>query len=386
MNISLEELKEIIDLANNEVINQDRKSYDPYFECFEKYAHENGLIYTLLSAVYALIGPGPDGTLRPRQDAYMITCMSMTPEKDVKKVSELLNDLKVSGPDGKKMVYYLRMNGDYVISLGPRQSFKIVECPKFRGQSVDEAVGTSEGTGLWTGLKVKCQNLFSLAGYLLSQSYDPQGKVQEDLIIRVLDMISGQITGSGPDRPKGKDKKESQRDKILKYIKTRKDVYKIFEGTGLESFLLDAPFDILRKELEGQWTIRVASYNLHDLDDFALVKYIIHDKDDRPVCVFFNSLEHQVVPILKDNRVSRRYAARIRLLEIQMFKLMKIINKDMSKSIKDLLHDYDKVRKDPDFMTESDMIGYTGKCVNWAVLKRNTSKFRGIQEFFFKEN
>lgn len=393
MNISPEDISSLLEAANLEVITQDRKEYDPYFEVFERYAIKKGLVYTLLSAAYAInSNAGNESYSRPRYDSYMITCSSKSPWKDAMNVA---NELFFLETKDKKIVTILFRNGDYEINLNTRTCFRISPCQNYRGSSVDDIIGTSDGLGLWTRKGVRCQNVYSLVAYLLSQSYDPNGRVSEEVIKDTIQNIKYDIKkrGSGPEK-----KIRKNRESILKYINERQGIYLIHNGR-VNSYLLDSQFSSLRQELENQFSIRVAAYNLHDIDDFALMKYIIHDSDDRPVCIFFNSLEHQVVPMIlntdsnpenkdknqkdqKNIRVCRRYAARIKLLEIQMFLLMKVIGKDMTGAIKELLDDFFEILDSDKFYDEDDIVGYSGKCINWNVLKKTTGKIRGLRSYY----
>jgi len=363
----------LLDEANLYAISNDRALYDPYFVAFEEYCSDHKVVYTMLSGAYCILKTH-DLELRPKYDSYMVTVVSNNPYKTTVDVCNILV-ATVNKHINSRGVKYKRSGDDFVISINTRECFKVSAAPMYRDALVDNLVGTMPGKGLWTGRDVICQNIYSLLSYLLSQSYDPRGKLDVVLIRSIIDVIRPSIktavTGA-------KDKhREPDRVRILKYISSRDDVYVVDKGSVLPSYVLDAPFDVLRKELEGQFKIRVARYNLHDLDDFALHKFIIHDADDKAVCAFFNSLEHQVVPVrlCKGERcLSRRYAARIQFLEIQMLKMMSHIGKDMSTIIGGILRRVIQLVDDPKFFDEDDIIGYAGVCVNWIVLKRMLKK------------
>jgi len=370
MNV-LTDLSGLLSEANNYVLLNDRSLYDPFFVVFEEYCSTNNVTYTLLSASYAILRT-VDETVKLKHDSYMITVSVDNPKKMAQAVTALMVNIKSRHVD-PKTVSYTGADDEFTININTRQCFKINQSPRFRDTTVDALVGTMPGIGLWTGLPVKCQNVYSLVAYLLSQSYDPRSNMDIGLVTRLIDILKPIIkTGS---KDKGR-RKENNGKRILDHVTGRKGIYIIEPATAgsMPTFTLDAPFDTLRKELEEKFTIRVMKYNLHDLDDFALAKYVIHDSDDRAVCAIFNSMEHQVIPILPGHRVSRRYRARVKLLEIQMLKMMAHIGKNMDNVISGVLATTLSMFNDPKFFDEDDIVGHAGTCIAWNVLKRITSK------------
>jgi hypothetical protein len=368
--------------ANEYILVNDRSLYDPFFEMFEEYCATNDVVYTMISGANCILKKN-DPSIKPKYNSYFITVCCTEPEKVAIEVCNKLTTVKTNHINNRN-ISYMRSGSDFTIMINTRQCFKITSAPMYRDATVDSLVGNMQGLGLWTGREVKCQNIYSLLSYLLSQSYDPRGTLDIDIIRGIVDIIRPNIkTGS---KQKNKAHGHVQdRTKIIDYISGRDNVYVVDDKSFLQTFVIDAQFDDLRKELESQFTIRVAKYNLHDLDDFALTKYIIHDSNEKAVCAVFNSLEHQVIPIrgaspqstqsTKNKKmVSRRYAARINFLEIQMLKMMSHIGRDMSPVITDTLRRALTIVDDPKFFDEDDLVGYAGNCINWVVLKRQKKK------------
>lgn len=369
--------------ANEYILINDRSLYDPFFKMFEEYCADNGVIYTMISGANCILKKA-DPTITPKYNSYFITVCCDDPEKTTLAVCNKLTGVK-GGHINSRGISYTRSGSDFTIAINTRQCFKIVAAPMYRDKTVDELVGPMQGLGLWTGREVKCQNIYSLLSYLLSQSYDPRGTLDIDIIRGIVNIIRPNIKTGGK---QPKTKSVPDRVKILEYISGRDNVYIVDDKSFLQTFVIDTPFENLRKELESQFTIRVAKYNLHDLDDFALTKFIIHDSNEKAVCAVFNSLEHQVIPIRESSgkkMVSRRYAARMQVLEIQMLKMMSHIGRDMSQVIIEVLRRALAMIDDPKFFDEDDLIGYAGTCINWVVLKRQKKK-TFMQTIYAKES
>lgn len=369
MNIDPDKLSQLFEDANIEVIKQDREMYDPFFIEFEETVIERGYTYTLLSAVYALTNTGGE---KPRYNNYNLTICVDNPGIVTREICDRL--MKVTSKHvPERSVYYMIGSDGYTIFINVRPCFKITRVPMFRGKSVDSLVGQMTGIGLWTGKKVLCQNVYSLVSYLLSLTYDFREIIPKEVTVRMVSMLIPEVEKLGA---ADKKKKVSDSAKILEYVSRHKLVYRV-HSRGMPTFVLDATIDIIRKELEAMYTIKIASYDLHDLDDFALIKYIIHDSDGRAVCVIFNSLEHQIVPILKGRFTSRRFSARLKLLEIQMLKMMNSIGHlegSIKTIIKGVLNEFVALVTSPEFYDEPDIIGYAGNSINWNVLRKNKSK------------
>lgn len=375
MNISAEELDELLEKANTEVIKQDRELYDPFFIEFEDFVVENGHTYTLMSAVYALTNKSGG---KPRYNNYSLTICADDPALVTRQVcNKLLETKSKHVPEGS--VYYSIMPDGYHIFINTRLCFKISNMPKFRGTAVDQLVGATTGIGLWTGKQVKCQNIYSLVSYLLSLSYDQRDFVPKDLLMSMIKKLIPEVEKFGA----GEKKKKSDSEKILKSVQDNPLVYTV-HSKGMPTFVYDGEISILQKELGEHFTIRIASYNLHDLDDFALVKYIIHDSDNKPVCVIFNSLNHQIIPIIKGRMTSKRYSARMKLLEIQMLKMMKSIGhleSNFKPIIQGILNEFADLVSANDFY-EEDVIGYAGNFINWTVLRRTITRGKTIHGIY----
>lgn len=363
--------------ANEYILVNDRSLYDPFFVLFEEYCASHDVVYTMLSGAYCILKKA-DPTIRPKYNSYFLTVATQDPEKMVIELCNKLTEVK-SNHINSRHVYYLRSGSDFTIAINERQCFKVTSAPMYRDATVDSLVSPMVGLGLWTGREVKCQNVYSLLSYLLSQSYDPRGTMDIDVIRGIVNVIRPTIKKGAKDKHRHKDRSSSvpDRTKILDYIGGRDNIYVVDDRANLPTFVIDDQFDNLRKELESQFTIRVAKYNLHDIDDFALTKFIIHDSNEKAVCAFFNSLEHQVIPVREHagkKMVSRRYVARMQFLEIQMLKMMSHIGRDMSSVVDDILRRVLTIIDDQKFFDEDDLIGYAGRCVNWVVLKRQRKK------------
>lgn len=365
MNIAEEDINQFVGLAAETVMRNDREMYDPYFVAFEEYAIANHLTYTLASAARAIIATSS----RPAYDSYFITTSSSRPEDDARAVANIIMGIKPIA-DMPKRVTLSKDAAGWVVIINGRGCFKITADMKYRGKSVDSIVGYQKGIGLWTGNEVRCQNIYGVCGYLLSQSYDPLRILPEDvskgLLRDLLPMIIPNTRSGGGGRNR------HQKEQPKKMISSDK-LYLISTRRGLPLYLYDGPFDEVRKTLPT--SSRVAAYSLHDYDDFALTKYIIHDSDDRAVSVFYDSLERQMVPITSNRRVAKAYTMRILILEIQMLLLMSHLGKDMTGMIKDITNDIVTLMHDD---TSTDVIGYAGAAVNWMILRREQGGFFGV--------
>lgn len=384
MQIDSDLIEQMLEDANEYVILNDRSLFDPFFIAFEEYCIEHGATFVLMSAAYSILKDSI-----PTHDNYTITICVNRPFDFAVAAANHLTTIVSRHIDPRKISITKTAN-DCTISVNTRQCFKIYRSPMFRDTTVDSLVGTVEGHGLWTGKTIKCQNVYSLLGYLLSQSYDQKGKIDNAFIKEIIETLRPIIKEGSKDHQKKP--RKNDRSRILEYLLSREGVYRIpsnkpiEDRTSVPSFVIDAPFEDVRKELEKQFTIRVMKYNLYDLDDFALMKFVIHDVDEYPVCAVYNSMEHQVIPIRADRIVCRRYAARVKILEIQMLRMMSHIGRDMSKMIKTLLLEVFDIIDDPKFYDEDDIIGYAGVCINWNVLRKTMGKTKGMYTIFASKN
>lgn len=404
MNITQEQINDLLVEANDYVLLNDRSLYDPFFEAFEKYCSKNNVTYVLLSAAWAILAKDDD-TVRPRYDSYVVTVCSERPYDLAVIIANHLTKIESKHIDPRK-ISITRTASSCSININIRQCFVIHRSPTFRDVTVDSLVGTVDAIGLWTRAPIKCQNIYSILGYLLSQSYDPNGRVDLEIIQRLIEKIRPMLKEGSRDHRKKHEhnKKDDSRKVILNYLSSRVGVYSV-PSKGSLSFVIDAPFEDVRKELDKLATIRIMKYNLHDLDDFALTKFVIHDSDEKPVCVIYNSMEHQVIPVRnpevvgaevnKNNEgtitknikiVSRRFAARIKILEIQMLRMMSHIGHNMSRFIGPLLAEIFELIDSPKFYDEDDIIGYAGTCINWNVLRKTMGKNKGMHTIYAKKD
>lgn len=410
MNITQEQINDLLAEANDYVLLNDRSLYDPFFEAFEKYCSKNNITYVLLSAAWAILAKD-DPNVRPRYDSYIVTVCSERPYDLAVIIANHFTGIESKHIDPRK-VSITRTASSCSINVNTRQCFVIHRSPTFRDVTVDSLVGTIDAVGLWTRKPIKCQNIYSILGYLLSQSYDPNGRVDLEVIQRLIEKIRPMLKEGSREHRKKHDhkKKDDSRKVILNYLSSRVGVYSV-PSKGSLSFVIDAPFEDVRKELEKLATVRIMKYNLHDLDDFALTKFVVHDSDERPVCVIYNSMEHQVIPVRDidrsndrngerngdrdDNKesntntvktVSRRFAARIKILEIQMLRMMSHIGHNMTRFIGPLLAEIFELIDSPKFYDEDDIIGYAGTCINWNVLRKTMGKNKGMHTIYAKKD
>lgn len=393
MNITQEQINDLLAEANDYVLLNDRSLYDPFFEAFEKYCSKNNVTYVLLSAAWAILAKDDD-TVRPRYDSYIVTVCSERPYDLAVTIANHFTKISSKHIDPRK-VSITRTASSCSINVNTRQCFVIHRSPTFRDVTVDSLVGTIDAVGLWTRAPIKCQNIYSILGYLLSQSYDPNGRVDLEIIQRLIEKIRPMLKEGSREHRKKHDhkKKDDSRKVILNYLSSRIGVYSV-PSKGSLSFVIDAPFEDVRKELDKLATVRIMKYNLHDLDDFALTKFVVHDSDERPVCVIYNSMEHQVIPVRNNSgsdtdgikTVSRRFAARIKILEIQMLRMMSHIGHNMTRFIGPLLAEIFELIDSPKFYDEDDIIGYAGTCINWNVLRKTMGKNKGMHTIYAKKD
>lgn len=347
MNISESDIADTIANAAAVVMKNDREIYDRYFVFFEEYCISHSLTYTLLSAARAL-SPGAVATY----DAYFISISSPRPEDTAREVANRILEIPhIAGLP--KRVTLTKDESGWTIGINRRGCFKISQDMKYRGKSVDDIIGREKGVGLWTGKEVLCQNIYGVCSYLLSQYYDPMRIVPQDTCLELYEKIRPRV----PRRIRGGGKSKPIN------LENIPGVYRVRKGTYL--------YDGDMTKLPVPKSHRVVAYSLHDYDDFALTKYIIHNEDDKPIAIFYDSLERQMVPIVADRQVSIAYVARSILLEVQMLRLMSHIGKDMTGMINNLLADLPQV-------IPEDPIGYVGAAVNWMILRREQGGFFGV--------
>lgn len=423
MNITPEDIETFTASAAASVIKNDRELYDPYFVAFEDYAIEKGLTYTLLSAARCIGATTSAETSRPAHDSYFITTSSNAPEDDARNVANIILGIRSIANMPKRVTIRKDATGCTILVNG-RGCFMISPVMKYRGTSVDEIIGREKGRGLWTGKEVACQNIFGILSYLLSQSYDPLRSIDEGVAREYVGLLMRKVAegrdrrgGNDEDAPiprddaggiiiggRGKKKKDrgdhrgdhrgehrgkTSQSSVASIISaSAENIYVVGNKKGtLPIYLYDGDFDAFRERVTKATSGRVAAYSLHDYDDFALTKYTIHDADDRPACIFYNTLGHQMVPVTRKAEkespglVASVYTLRGIILEVQMLHLMSQLGKDMSAMIKGLIRDAVDVYASS---STSSIIGYVGAAVNWNVLRREAGGFFGV--FYPTEN
>lgn len=381
MNISQADIDQFVEAAAVTVMKNDRELYDIYFAAFEKYAIDNRLTYTLISAARSIVAlkKNSGDTIRPAYDSYFITSSSSRPEDDARAVANIIMSIKPIA-DLPKRVTLAKDASGWMVTINGRGCFKITADMKYRGKNVDDIIGHEKGRGLWTGGDVLCQNIYGVCAYLLSQMYDPLRVVPVEMTMKLLVELLPIIPGGGIVGGRGGHHKKATpapaKPKMSQIIESLDGVYLVGTRRGnLPVYMYDGSFDVIRKALPKSF--RVAAYSLHDYDDFALTKYIIHDSDDRAVAVFYDSLERQMVPIFEGRTVSFVYAARAIILEMQMLMLMAHLGKNMTGMIRDLSADLHELMK-RNIFDDDGIIGYAGAAVNWMILRREQGGFFGV--------
>jgi len=389
MNITPEDVDTFTARASASVIKNDRELYDPYFAAFEEYVIGNNLTFTLLSAARFIIA---NQDSRPSHDSYFLTISSPSPEKHAREVANIILDIKSIASLPKRVILKKDSVG-WTVTINGRGCFVIAPEMKYRGKSVDEIIGRERGRGLWTGKEVMCQNVYGVCAYLLSQLYDPMRfvpkEVSRSLLVDLLMIAGGDVKEGGRQKKKRDDRRDDKHGKKRTAIadiiaRSSANIYMVGMKKGsLPIYLYDGDFDDFRNILTSSTSCRVAAYSLHDYDDFALTKYTIHDGDDRAVCIFYNSLEHQMIPVTAPSSsdgfgdVSKVYTLRSIILEIQMLKLMSQLGKDMTGMINNLRRDVADMRNMISVDAE-EVVGYVGRYVNWNVLRRESGGFFGV--------
>lgn len=384
MNISDDDIKDFMDAASASVIKNDRQLYDPYFVVFEEFAISRGLTFTLLSAARFIIARGASDP-QPSHDSYFLTVASPSPENDARVVANMILDVK-SVANLPKRVILKKDSVGWTIVINGRVCFVISPEMKYRGKGVDEIIGHETGRGLWTHKDVRCQNIYGVCAYLLSQLYDPlrfvPPDVSRELLRGLLPMISQPSKSGGREKHKKHSSPPKQTVKDV-FESHAKNIYIVGNKKGsLPIYLYDGDFDAFCQIMTKKMSIRIAAYSLHDYDDFSLTKYTFHDADERPICIFYNSMDHQMIPIAiragdSYGSTCKIYTLRSIILEIQMLKLMSHLGKDMRPMISRMQEDVGALQ---DIIADGaeEIVGYAGAAINWNILRRESGGFFGV--------